>query len=269
MVMAGLAASLYALGIAFELVSWATVQAPSSIGFGDAGSWVQFAAAVAALGAVGTACWQLADRRWWPGGAELAAGAAGTVLYVGPMLRVAVLAPAAKSLQAAGIGVWAILALGMAALQVPAARDTTTIPGQRREAMLWLAAAASLALIAVGIGLSPAGDRGVMIAAGALQATGAAGLCAVMAAARNQRSLTSRSADYVRAAFAVLAGADIANVLIFDVVLRPGPGSIIVSRLAGAAVFAFLLVYAVALAGAAWAKASELVTAPRRTRLRG
>ena len=140
------------------------------------------------LGAVCTAGWEVIVRSEWVAGAEIAAAALGTLLF---MIGLAAFAasngssPAAPVTDAVGIGVWALLVLSRAARASLAEQGARAgrraggggaVPGpggRGRQADLWLAAAIGLFALAIGYGFtSAASSRGPGIAAGLLQAVG-------------------------------------------------------------------------------------------------
>jgi hypothetical protein len=277
-------AVVFALGTAFLLASDATL--PSSPGasgdLAQAGHWLQFLAALAVLGAVCTTGWDAILRSDWTAGAEIAAAALGTLLF---MIGLAALAasdgssPAAPVTGAVGIGVWALLVLSRAArvslaeqgpahgaVPAPGAGAGPTggagpavgaVPGGRgpQAADLWLAAAIGLFALAIGYGFSSAsGSTGPGIAAGLLQAVGVAALAGSLAVARTRRLVGSGPVRVVLAGLALLAVSFLAYAVVagldFGTLTALGAGLTVVTAVELAAV--------VALGLAAWTRVREL-----------
>lgn len=267
-------AVVFVLGTAFVLASDATL--PSSSGasgdLAQAGHWLQFLAAVCLLGAVCIAGWEVIVRSDWAAGAEIAAAALGTLLF---MIGLAAFAasngssPAAAVTEAVGIGVWALLVLSRAAraslaeqgpVQGPvhgAAQETrSALPGGRgRQADLWLAAAIGLFVLAIGYGFtSAAGSRGPGIAAGLLQAVGVAALAGAVAVARTRKMLHSRPVPVILAGLVLLAISFLADAVVaglaFATLTALGVGLSIVTAVELGAVAALGL--------AAWTRVREL-----------
>lgn len=272
-------AVVFVLGTAFVLASDATL--PSSSGasgdLAQAGHWLQFLAAVCLLGAVCIAGWEVIVRGDWAAGAEIAAAALGTLLF---MIGLAAFAasngssPAAAVTEAVGIGVWALLVLSRAAraslaeqgpvqggpVQGPvhgAAQEArSALPGGRgRQADLWLAAAIGLFVLAIGYGFtSAAGSRGPGIAAGLLQAVGVAALAGAVAVARTRKMLHSRPVPVILAGLVLLAISFLADAVVaglaFATLTALGVGLSIVTAVELGAVAALGL--------AAWTRVREL-----------
>jgi len=265
-------AVVFILGTAFVLASDATL--PSSSGasgdLAQAGHWLQFLAAVALLGAVCVAGWEVIVRSDWAAGAEIAAAALGTLLF---MIGLAAFAasngssPSAAVTEAVGIGVWALLVLSRAARaslaeQGPvnsAVQETrSALPdggGQgRRQADLWLAAAIGLFALAIGYGFTAASSRGPGIAAGLLQAVGLAALAGALAVARTRQRLRSRPVPVILVGLALLAISFLAYAVVaglaFATLTALGVGLSIVTAVELAAVAALGL--------AAWTRVREL-----------
>ena len=268
-------AVVFVLGTAFVLASDATL--PSSSGassdLAQAGHWLQFLAAVGLLGAVCIAGWEVIVRSDWAAGAEIAAAALGTLLF---MIGLAAFAasngssPAAAVTEAVGTGVWALLVLSRAARaslaeQGPihsatahgAVQETrSALPGGRgRQADLWLAAAIGLFALAIGYGFtSAASSRGPGIAAGLLQAVGVAALAGALAVARTRQMLHSRLVPVILVGLALLAISFLAYAVVaglaFATLTALGVGLSIVTAVELAAV--------VALGLAAWTRVREL-----------
>jgi hypothetical protein len=264
-------AVVFALGTAFLIASDATLS-PSSLGassdLAQAGRWLQFLAGACALGAACAAGWELVLRSAWAAGAEAAAVTLGALLLVIGLLVSAASggsSPAAAVTGAVGIGIWALLVLSRAAraslaeqapvrdaapAAVPASRD-----GRGRQADLWLAAAIGLFVLAIGYGFtSAAGSRGAGIAAGLLQAAGAAVLAGSVAAARSRGLLRSRPVPGALTGLALLAVSFLAAAIVaglaFGTLAALGAGLAVAAaaELAGVA----------ALGLAAWTQVREL-----------
>ena len=268
-------AVVFVLGTAFVLASDATL--PSSSGassdLAQAGHWLQFLAAVCLLGAVCIAGWEVIVRSDWAAGAEIAAAALGTLLF---MIGLAAFAAsngsssAAAVTEAVGIGVWALLVLSRAARaslaeQGPLHSATahgagpearSALPGDRgRQADLWLAAAIGLFALAIGYGFtSAASSRGPGVAAGLLQAVGVAALAGALAVARTRQMLHSRLVPVILVGLALLAISFLAYAVVaglaFATLTALGVGLSLVTAVELAAV--------VALGLAAWARVREL-----------
>lgn len=263
-------AVVFVFGTAFVLASDATLPSSSSASsdLAQAGHWLQFLAAVALLGAVCVAGWEVIVRSDWAAGAEIAAAALGTLLL---MIGLAAFAasngssPSAAVTEAVGIGVWALLVLSRAARaslaeQGPvnsAVQETrSALPGAqgRRQADLWLAAAIGLFALAIGYGFTAASSRGPGIAAGLLQAVGIAALAGALAVARTRQMLRSRPVPVILAGLALLAISFLADAVVaglaFATLTALGVGLSIVTAVELAAVAALGL--------AAWARVREL-----------
>jgi hypothetical protein len=264
-------AVIFVFGTAFVLASDATLPSSSSASsdLAQAGHWLQFLAAVALLGAVCVAGWEVIVRSDWAAGAEIAAAALGTLLF---MIGLAAFAasngssPSAAVTEAVGIGVWALLVLSRAARaslaeQGPvnsAVQETrSALPGGgqgRRQADLWLAAAIGLFALAIGYGFTAASSRGPGIAAGLLQAVGLAALAGALAVARTRQRLRSRPVPVILVGLALLAISFLAYAVVaglaFATLTALGVGLSIVTAVELAAVAALGL--------AAWTRVREL-----------
>jgi hypothetical protein len=263
-------AVVFILGTAFVLASDATL--PSSSGasgdLAQAGHWLQFLAAVSLLGAVCIAGWEVIVRSDWAAGAEIAAAALGTLLF---MIGLAAFAasngssPAAAVTEAVGIGVWALLVLSRAAraslaeqgpVHGAAQEARSALPGGRgRQADLWLAAAVGLFALAIGYGFtSAASSRGPGIAAGLIQAVGVAALAGAVAVARTRKMLQSRPVPVILVGLALLAISFLAYAVVaglaFATLTALGVGLSIVTAVELGAVAALGL--------AAWTRVREL-----------
>lgn len=264
------AAVVFVFGTAFVLASDATL--PSSSGassdLAQAGHWLQFLAAVALLGAVCVAGWEVIVRSDWAAGAEIAAAALGTLLF---MIGLAAFAasngssPSAAVTEAVGIGVWALLVLSRAArvslaeqgaVNSAVQETRSALPGAhgRRQADLWLAAAIGLFVLAIGYGFTAASSRGPGIAAGLLQAVGLAALAGALAVARTRQMLHSRPVPVILVGLALLAISFLAYAVVaglaFATLTALGVGLSIVTAVELAAVAALGL--------AAWTRVREL-----------
>jgi len=262
-------AVVFVFGTAFVLAADATLPSSSSASsdLAQAGHWLQFLAAVALLGAVCVAGWEVIVRSDWAAGAEIAAAALGTLLF---MIGLAAFAasngssPSAAVTEAVGIGVWALLVLSRAARaalaeQGPvnsAVQETrSALPGGRgRQADLWLAAAIGLFALAIGYGFTAASSRGPGIAAGLLQAVGLAALAGALAVARTRQMLHSRPVPVILVGLALLAISFLAYAVVaglaFATLTALGVGLSIVTAVELAAVAALGL--------AAWTRVREL-----------
>lgn len=264
-------AVVFVFGTAFVLASDATL--PSSSGassdLAQAGHWLQFLAAVSLLGAVCIAGWEVIVRSDWAAGAEIAAAALGTLLF---MIGLAAFAasngssPAAAVTEAVGIGVWALLVLSRAARASLAEQGPvnnavqearSALPGGQghRQADLWLAAAIGLFALAIGYGFtSAASSRGPGIAAGLLQAVGVAALAGALAVARTRQMLHSQPVPVILVGLGLLAISFLAYAVVaglaFATLTALGVGLSIVTAVELAAVAALGL--------AAWTRVREL-----------
>jgi hypothetical protein len=135
----------------------------------------------------------------------------------------------------------------------------SAVPGNQgergRQADLWLAAALGLFALAIGYGFtSAAGSRGPGIAAGLLQAVGAAVIAGAVAAARSRGMLRSRPVPAALAGLALLAMSFLAAAIVaglaFGTLTALGAGLAIVTAIELAGV--------VALGLAAWTRVGEL-----------
>ncbi len=264
-------AVVFVFGTAFVLASDATLPSSSSASsdLAQAGHWLQFLAAVALLGAVCVAGWEVIVRSDWAAGAEIAVAALGTLLF---MIGLAAFAasngssPSAAVTEAVGIGVWALLVLSRAARAslaeqgpvnsaVQETRSALAGGGQgRRQADLWLTAAIGLFALAIGYGFTAASSRGPGIAAGLLQAVGLAALAGALAVARTRQMLRSRPVPVILVGLALLAISFLAYAVVaglaFATLTALGVGLSIVTAVELAAVAALGL--------AAWTRVREL-----------
>jgi hypothetical protein len=262
-------AVVFVLGTGFLVASDATLASANPGASGDlaqAGRWLQFVAWACLLAAVCLAGWEAILRSDWVAGAEVAAAALGTLLFMIAMASVAASngsSAAAAVTGAVGIGVWALLVLSRAARvslneQGPAHAAGSALTGEGtrgRQADLWLATAIGLFALAIGYGLtSAAGSAGTGIAAGLLEAAGIAALAWAVAVARSRRMLNSRPVPFVLAGLALLAisflAAAIVAGLAFGTLTALGAGLTIVTAVELAAVVAVGL--------AAWTRVREL-----------
>jgi hypothetical protein len=272
------AAVVFALGTAFVLASDASLSASSPNGSSDlaqAGRWLQFLAVACLLGAVCTAGWDATVRSEWAAAAETGAAAVGTLLLTIGFAAFAAsngASPAAPVTSAVGIGVWALLVLSRAArvslaeqgpapVAVPSAVGAPAGPGGgRRQAELWLAAAIGLFVLAIGYGFTAAsGSRGTSVAAGLLEAAGAAILAGAVRAARARQLLPSRPVPYVLIGLALFA----VSFLAYAIVAGVDFGSVGALSAALTIVDAVGLAAAAVLGLAAWTQVRALYPAPR------
>lgn len=201
-------AVIFVLGTAFLLASDATLASSSgaSSDLAQAGRWLEFLAALCAMAAVCVAGWKVIVRSEWAAGAELCAGALGTLLItIGLLVSAATngSSPAAPVTGAVGIGIWALLVLSRAARTSLTEQEPSH--GHTRQAELWLAAAIGLFVLAIGYGFtSAAGSQGPGIAAGLLQAIGVGALAGTIVVARSRQLLNSRPVPAVLAGLALL-----------------------------------------------------------------
>jgi hypothetical protein len=269
MALAVTAACFYVLGAAFSIAAYATL-APSSYGtssgFLTAGLWLQFVAGLAAMGAAGVACWEQVQRRNWQGAGAAAVLAVGALLVAIGWLVAATSSTTTstpETLLAVGIGIWALLALGMAALRSLAEQQTasTAGPDWPRYADLWLAAAAALLILAIGSGFTlDVTDQGTGITAGALHAFGAAGVGAAIAVARTRGLLASRPSVVALTGLGLLAATGIAVAVMAGVAFEPD-ATLLGIRIGISVAIAVELAAAAALGIAAWIRVRELVAA--------
>ena len=188
MILLSAAAIFLTLSEAFNVAAYASLT-PSSLGVSDglsrAGDWLTFAAIVIGLLALGTAAWATVLAKNWAAVAEIGVGiVGGIIIAVGDLINAATSensASTANILQAIGFGILTLLVLGHAARRSLAEQDVSARP---RQAALWLVAAAALATLAVGVGLTPTiNNKGLAIAAGILLASGTGILAGVLIAA--------------------------------------------------------------------------------------
>jgi hypothetical protein len=266
-------AVVFVLGTGFLLASDVTLASNTPGASGDlaqAGRWLQLVAWASLLGAVCTAGWEVIVRSEWAAAAEIAAAALGTLLFTVGQAAYAASdgsSPAAAVTGAVGIGVWALLVLSRAARvslaeQGPAYGTAQAelnaglgVGVRRRQADLWLAAAVGLFLLAIGYGITSAGgSEGPGIAAGVLEAAGAATLAGSVAAARSRQLLDSRPVPSVLIGLVLLAISFLAYAIV---------SGLDFSTLAALGV-SFTIIIAIELAGivalglAAWTRVREL-----------
>jgi hypothetical protein len=266
-------AVVFVLGTGFLLASDVTLASNTPGASGDlaqAGRWLQLVAWASLLGAVCTAGWEVIVRSEWAAAAEIAAAALGTLLFTVGQVAYAASdgsSPAAAVTGAVGIGVWALLVLSRAARvslaeQGPAYGTAQAelnaglgVGVRRRQADLWLAAAVGLFLLAIGYGITSAGgSEGPGIAAGVLEAAGAATLAGSVAAARSRQLLDSRPVPSVLIGLVLLAISFLAYAIV---------SGLDFSTLAALGV-SFTIIIAIELAGivalglAAWTRVREL-----------
>lgn len=230
MALAVAGACFFVLGSAFLIAAWVTLtptSAGTAGGFINAGLWLQFIAGVAALGAVCAAGWAQVLRHKRQAAAEVATAAVATLLIAIGWLTDAATSEAnsaAYVLQAVGIAIWALLALGVAALcsLTEQAHDSEESAKRPRSAALWLIVAIGLVLLAIGAGftLDPL-DQGTAIAAGVLQAAGAGILCGAVNAARLRGYLNSRPAAVAPVGLGLLADSGAAVAVVGGLVFGP------------------------------------------------
>jgi hypothetical protein len=262
-------AVVFVLGTGFLLASDATLASANSGASGDlaqAGRWLQFVAWACLLAAVCFAGWQAILHSEWVAGAEIAAAALGTLLF---MIAMAALAASNGSSAAAavtgavGIGVWALLVLSRAARvslteQGPAHAARSALPGdgdRGHQADLWLAAAIGLFALAIGYGItSAASSAGAGIAAGLLEAAGIAALAWAVTVARSRKMLSSRPVPGILAGLALLAISFLAAAIVAGLAF----GTLTALGVALTIVTAVELAGVVALGLAAWTRVREL-----------
>ena len=266
-------AVVFVLGAGFLLGSDATLASntPGASGdLGQAGRWLQFVAWVCLLGAVCTAGWEVIVRSEWAAAAEIAAAALGTLLFTVGQAAYAASdgsSPAAAVTGAVGIGVWALLVLSRAARvslaeQGPAygtaqaeLNAVLRVGVRRRQADLWLAAAVGLFLLAIGYGITSAGgSEGPGIAAGVLEAAGAATLAGSVAAARSRQLLDSRPVPSVLIGLVLLA----ISFLAYAIVSGLDFSTLTALGISFTIIIAIELAGIVALGLAAWTRVREL-----------
>lgn len=277
MALAMAAASFLVLGSAFLVAAWAILtptSAGTATGFIHAGLWLQFVAGVAALGAVCAAGWAQVLRARRQAVAEMATGAVATLLIaIGWLINATTTAAnsAAYVLQAVGIGIWALLALGVAALRSLSeqAADSEDAVRGPRYAALWLIAAIGLVLLAVGSGftLDPL-DQGTAIAAGVLQAMGAGVLCGAVTVACIRGCLSSGPVAITQIGLGLLAGAGVAIAVTGGLVF--GPDATLTGIRAGMSTATTIQLAAIAVLGlAGWIRVRELAAGARSARSSG
>jgi hypothetical protein len=248
------AAVVFALGAAFLVAADASLS-PTTLGasddLGQASRWLQFIAAAIALGAVCVAGWQLVLRSEPMAALEVAVVAVGALFVVIGSLTAAAYDDSGGTVTGAvGIGIWALLVLSRAA------RTSLAENGSRGGlAELWLLAAGGLFVLAIGYGLSSAAtSTGPAVAAGLLEAVGAAALAACLFVARSRGRLTSKPATAAVAGLATLAASFLATGIVAGVSFSSlsGEGDAL-------AVTGVIALAAVVLLGvAAWIRVTEL-----------
>jgi hypothetical protein len=260
-------AVVFVLGTGFLLASDATLASSNSGASGDlaqAGRWLQFVAWAGLLAGVCYAGWEAILHSEWVAGAEIAAAALGTLLF---MIAMAALAASNGSSAAAavtgavGIGVWALLVLSRAARvslneQRAAQLVQGTVQGDRgHQADLWLAAAIGLFALAIGYGISSAASSsGAGIAAGVLEAAGIAALAWAVTVARSRKMLSSRPVPGILAGLGLLAISFLAAAIVAGLAF----GTLTALGVALTVVTAVELAAVVALGLGAWTRVREL-----------
>ena len=270
MVLAALAAVVYALGAAFRVAAYASVTSVSpgtSQSLIRAAEWLRFTGGVVALVAVCMAGWQLIERRAWESAWEVGAAAIGTLLItVGFLVSATSVQERAASnvVIAVGFGIWALLLLSRAARRSLAEQQLRSegIAQPPRLAVLWLAAAGGVAVFAVGTGFTPdVTSKGAGITFGILQALGVAIVFGALAAAPARGRLLSHALPLVLAGLAVLAAAYLAFAVMAGVVF--GSGFSVTGLRVGYSIAIGIQLAAVGVLGwAAWNRVRELSVPP-------
>lgn len=204
------AAGLFALSFVLAGLAYAVLSATGAAAtraLATAASWIGFAAAGAALGAVSLAAWRRALEGAWQAAAETVAAAVTTLVFTIGLLVVAADSPngsAAGSVVAAvGLGGWAALTLVNAAGRSIAEQAA----GLPRQADLWLAATGVLVVLAVAVGLpAPTTHAAALpIADSVLFLVAFAGLALVVREGRGRLYMTSRALPALVAGLALVA----------------------------------------------------------------
>lgn len=258
------AAFIYVLGTAFLVGAFATAT-PSTLGTVSdllhAATWLQFAAGVTALIAVCAAGWELVLRSAWWGAFETGVAAVATLLIAIGLLIGAtseLASSAGDVIVAVGIGVWAVVALIHAARSSLAEQMPGGTGAEARQAAFWLIASGGLFVFAVGSGLTVGvAAKGTAIAAGVLEAVGAAVLCLSVAAASVSGSLRSRAVPAVLGGLGLLTAAGVALSVVASLVF--GPNATLTGLRIGPSIVTAILLTAIAALGlGAWSQVREL-----------
>ncbi len=265
MLMASVAAALWALSSVLAGVAYATFSGPQDVGtfqdLGTASEWVLFAAGLMVLIAIAFVGWSLfVDRRWsvtW----EIAGAAVSTLLIVIGLLLVAAnglqASQAGNVVSAIGLGGWAIVVVVGAARH---ALNEAEVPGTPRQATLRLGAAASLIIVAVSFGLpEPSFSQvSLAIADAVLVAVGTAGLVVVLSISKSKGFIKTRYFTALALGLWILVLSGVARAVAGGLVYGTPPPSFLTYRIS-LSIPAFLTaVAALVLGWAAFARTSEL-----------
>ena len=289
------AALLFGIDVVFFVAAWAawTPSAPGTASdLMQAGEWLGFVAAAAALCGVATAGWELVLARNWVAAAETGGAVLGTLLLSVGLLIVAAAGDqdqGAHVVAAVGIALWAAVAVARAArlslagaagipsgsagipsgsagipsgsAGIPSgAAGSISGSAPQREALLWLIAAGGLAVLAIGWGFDPnLGGKAIAIAAGVLLTVGFGTLCACLGVGRADGHLGSRVFPAALTGLALLAGSAVAFTGVAAADFGGDVSGSVTGLRAGLAVTAAIeLAGVVALGIAAWLRVRDL-----------
>jgi hypothetical protein len=257
------AALAYVIGSACGVAAFA-VLSDSNLGaftdLGHASDWLHFVGALAALVGVGAAGWELVLQKNTSEVWEVGSAALSTLLITIGTLVLASSSSSASTgnvVGAIGLGSWGLLLLSRAARRSLAEQEQPA--GQTGQAKLWLTASVGLVLLAVGSGFTVGfSDQGLGIAAGVIQAFGAAALMAALTRAQSERLLVSRSMPPLVAGLAILVIAFVGKAIVAGIVFTPS-GTLTELRIGGSLVTAIEMVAVAVLGYAAWLRVGDLV----------
>jgi Protein of unknown function (DUF2510) len=239
MAMAIVAAVLWALGNTLGGLAYAVFSASNLSTSKDlftASAWLEFAAGLLVLGATCYVAWNLSlDRQWSAMGEVLGTALSSLILTIGLLVAATEvdngISTAANVTQAIGFGGWAVVIVVGAARRALIEQES---PGAQHQAGLRLAAAASILVIAISIGLpSPSlTDEAPGIASGVIGAVGFAALVTVLSIARTQRMIVSNQFRMLAVGLWVIVLQGLAFAVSSGVVSGPPPPSLLTVRVA-------------------------------------
>lgn len=261
--LAGTAAGLLALSSALAVVAYAVLSpsGTSPSGLATASDWVGFGGAFTAFAAVGAVAWGfvLADRYGdlWEVGS---AAAATLLLAIGSLVAATEVSStssqAANVTEAIGFGMWAAIAIAVAAVRSVA---ESKHPGRRKTAGYWLAAAAGLVLVAIAAGLPEPQllDSTPGIVAGVVGALGIAVIAVTLGVARSRQVIRTGAFSVVAAGLGLLAAWEVGVAVTSPIVFSPSV-TLTTARVGLSAPRAIAAVGYVVLAAAAWRRLDEV-----------
>ncbi|MGO8860711.1 MAG: DUF2510 domain-containing protein [Acidimicrobiales bacterium] len=266
MIMASIAAGIWALANVLAGIAFATFSGPLDTTFSNlatASGWLTFGSALVALCAICFVAWSLYLARQWTHLWEVGGASLSTLLVAIGLLVLAAQSQNSTSnagnvVAAVGLGGWAIVIVVGAARHALLEQENA---GVTHQATLRLGAAGAVVLIAVSVGLpNPTiNDAAVAIATGALFAVGFAGLLVVLSLGRSRYLIRTRQAPMIILGLAVLVVAGVAHAVGYGVAYGAPPYSLLTFRIA-LSIPAFI--ESVALLVLAWAAVGRLSELP-------